>query len=189
MIFACFGHYLINVYVIYIYLYSLVALRSPWREFHNKLKCVKNWVNMNEISCLKVRHLKHKKWKRESILHRPKHKVKACLYRSLGIDLRNDLLVLHQHLCARAGSAYFWAKIGSKLLNSCTTCWHECNSESSRINFLLQISFPILISFQNVYPFIFGTDLNFENKLYRTVLNKSKISKSVYIYLLFCLGE
>ncbi|GKA59734.1 retrovirus-related pol polyprotein from transposon TNT 1-94 [Tanacetum coccineum] len=33
----------------------VIALRSPSRELRNELKCVQNGVNMNEISCLKVR--------------------------------------------------------------------------------------------------------------------------------------
>ncbi|GJV73983.1 hypothetical protein Tco_1493978 [Tanacetum coccineum] len=42
---------------------KLGALHSPRRELHNELKYVQNGVNMNEISCLKVRHVEYKIWK------------------------------------------------------------------------------------------------------------------------------
>ncbi|GKA07604.1 hypothetical protein Tco_0686828 [Tanacetum coccineum] len=48
------------------------ALRSPRRELRNELKYVQNGVEMNEISCLKVRHVEHKSG---TILHRLKCEV------------------------------------------------------------------------------------------------------------------
>ncbi|GJW68745.1 cytochrome c biogenesis FN [Tanacetum coccineum] len=41
------------------------ALRSPPRELRNELKYVQNEVKMNEISCMKVRHVEHKSRKQE----------------------------------------------------------------------------------------------------------------------------
>nr|GEY29297.1 reverse transcriptase domain-containing protein [Tanacetum cinerariifolium]GEY32283.1 reverse transcriptase domain-containing protein [Tanacetum cinerariifolium] len=41
-------------------------------ELRNELKYVQSRVKMNEISCLKVRHMKHKIWELEAIPHRPK---------------------------------------------------------------------------------------------------------------------
>ncbi|GKD77086.1 hypothetical protein Tco_1339707 [Tanacetum coccineum] len=38
------------------------ALRSPRRKLRNELKYVQSGVKMNEISCLKVRHVEHKIW-------------------------------------------------------------------------------------------------------------------------------
>ncbi|GJX64038.1 zinc finger, CCHC-type containing protein [Tanacetum coccineum] len=43
------------------------ALRSPRKELRNELKYVQSGVKMNEISCLKVRHVEHKTWELEAI--------------------------------------------------------------------------------------------------------------------------
>ncbi|GJZ93861.1 RNA-directed DNA polymerase, eukaryota [Tanacetum coccineum] len=48
---------------------------STRRELRNELKYVQIGVKMNEISCLKVRHVEHKIWELEAIPHRPKKKV------------------------------------------------------------------------------------------------------------------
>ncbi|GJU14938.1 retrotransposon protein, putative, ty1-copia subclass [Tanacetum coccineum] len=53
----------------YIYLYMIGALRSPRRELRNELKYVQSGVKMNEISCLKVRHVKHKSGKNKELSH------------------------------------------------------------------------------------------------------------------------
>ncbi|GJX45234.1 retrotransposon protein, putative, ty1-copia subclass [Tanacetum coccineum] len=55
------------------------ALRSPRRELRNKLKYVQSGVKMNEISCLKVRHVEYKIWELEAIPHRPKREVDSGL--------------------------------------------------------------------------------------------------------------
>ncbi|GJR97833.1 retrovirus-related pol polyprotein from transposon TNT 1-94 [Tanacetum coccineum] len=55
------------------------ALRSPRRELRNELKYVQSGVKMNEISCLKVRHVKYKIWELEAIPHRPKREVDSGL--------------------------------------------------------------------------------------------------------------
>ncbi|GJX01765.1 hypothetical protein Tco_0185678 [Tanacetum coccineum] len=51
------------------------ALRSPRRELRNELNYVQSGVKMNEISCLKVRHVEHKIWETRTIPHRPKCEV------------------------------------------------------------------------------------------------------------------
>ncbi|GJV15216.1 ribonuclease H-like domain-containing protein [Tanacetum coccineum] len=50
------------------------ALRSPRRELRNELNYVQSGVKMNEISCLKVRHVEHKIWelKLSHIAHKGK---------------------------------------------------------------------------------------------------------------------
>ncbi|GJT59507.1 retrovirus-related pol polyprotein from transposon TNT 1-94 [Tanacetum coccineum] len=59
--------------------YVIGALRSPLRELRNELKYVQSRVKMNEISCLKVRHVEHKIWELEAITHRPKREVDSGL--------------------------------------------------------------------------------------------------------------
>ncbi|GKB90260.1 pol polyprotein [Tanacetum coccineum] len=59
------------------------ALRSPLRELRNELKYVQSGIKMNEISCLKVRHVEHKIWELEAIPHRPKREVDSGLYGTL----------------------------------------------------------------------------------------------------------
>ncbi|GJY37520.1 hypothetical protein Tco_0422898 [Tanacetum coccineum] len=54
----------------------LRALRSPRRELRNELNYVQSGVKMNEISCLKVRHVEHKIWETRTIPHRPKCEVR-----------------------------------------------------------------------------------------------------------------
>ncbi|GJY01852.1 pol polyprotein [Tanacetum coccineum] len=44
------------------YNFQIGALRSPRRELRNELKYVQSEIKMNEISYLKVRHVKHKIW-------------------------------------------------------------------------------------------------------------------------------
>ena len=67
---------LFNICICYIYLCYLGAFCSPPRELCNELKYVQNGVEMNEVSCLKVRHVKHKNGK---VPHRSKQEVNACL--------------------------------------------------------------------------------------------------------------
>ena len=67
---------LFNICICYIYLYFLVALRSPRRELRNELKYVQIGIEMNEISCLKVRH---KIWKTKTIPHRLEEEVETSL--------------------------------------------------------------------------------------------------------------
>ncbi|GKC34087.1 hypothetical protein Tco_1046471, partial [Tanacetum coccineum] len=55
------------------------ALCSPRRELRNELKYVQSGVKMNEISCLKVRHVEHKIWELKLSHIAPKGKVDSGL--------------------------------------------------------------------------------------------------------------
>ncbi|GJV69497.1 hypothetical protein Tco_1485006 [Tanacetum coccineum] len=65
------GH-LITVAALAGHLITVAALA----ELRNELKYVQSGVKMNEISCLKVRHVEHKIWETRTIPHRPKCEVR-----------------------------------------------------------------------------------------------------------------
>ncbi|GJW16885.1 retrovirus-related pol polyprotein from transposon TNT 1-94 [Tanacetum coccineum] len=53
-----------------------ISLEGHIPSFATSLKYVQSGVKMNEISCLKVRHVEHKFWETRTIPHRPKCEVR-----------------------------------------------------------------------------------------------------------------
>ncbi|GKB13605.1 hypothetical protein Tco_0847528 [Tanacetum coccineum] len=110
------------------------ALRSPRRESRNELKYVQSEVKMNEISCLKVRHVEHKIWKL---------KLSYITQKGKWIVVYKEVLVLAtKFLYVGYAPTPMYTRMGvqkmgflgqnrfeaSELMRARPTCRHECSS-------------------------------------------------------------